>query len=122
METWLRESGTDPVLTACLVEFAKCRGERTMESITDCHDYRYHRLGTSQDLIGYRRFMEGMVSKECKALQYQYSVIRGSKHSVDKWAWGLVTRLLEVTHGQWLYRNIQVHDSVTGTIATKRKE
>ncbi len=27
-----------------------------------------------------------------------------------------------MTHGQWLYRNIQVHDKVSGTLAMLRKE
>ena len=31
-------------------------------------------------------------------------------------------RLLEVTHGQWVYRNIQVHDEVCGTLRTREKE
>ena len=31
---------------------------------------------------------------------------------------GLVTKLLEVTHGQWLYRTIQVHDKISGTLLT----
>ncbi len=31
-------------------------------------------------------------------------------------------KLLELTHGQWLYRNVQVHDAATGTLATKKKE
>jgi hypothetical protein len=35
---------------------------------------------------------------------------------------GLVTKLLEVTHGQWLYRNVHVHDFVSGQNARKRKE
>ena len=122
MEIWLKENGTDPILAHCLVEYAKGRGERTMEAITEGRGHRYHNLGQSQDLIGYRRFMEGMISAECRTIQHQYSVICGSKHSADKWARGLITRLLEITHGQWLYRNIQVHDSTTGTIATKRKE
>ena len=34
----------------------------------------------------------------------------------------LVTCLLEVTHGQWLFRNIQVHDRITVTLATEQKE
>ena len=63
-----------------------------------------------------------MISTECVKIQQQYSVIYGSNYCGDKWAKDLVTRLLEVTHGQWLYRNIQVHDSITGTIATKKKE
>jgi hypothetical protein len=25
-------------------------------------------------------------------------------------------------HGQWLYRNVQIHDTVAGTLATLRKE
>ena len=33
-----------------------------------------------------------------------------------------MTKLLEVTHGQWLYRNIQVHDTVSGLNAVERKE
>jgi hypothetical protein len=42
--------------------------------------------------------------------------------SLDKWCTGLITRLLEITHGQWLYRNYIVHDPVSGTIATAKKE
>ena len=34
----------------------------------------------------------------------------------------MVIKLLEATHGQWLYRCIQVHDRVQGTLATQRKE
>ena len=29
---------------------------------------------------------------------------------------------LEVTLSQWLYRNVQVHGRITGTLATQRKE
>ena len=42
--------------------------------------------------------------------------------SLDKWSSGLITRLLEITHGQWLYHNFMVHDPVAGTIATGKKE
>jgi hypothetical protein len=42
--------------------------------------------------------------------------------SLESWGAGLVTKLLEVTHGQWLYRNVHVHDFVFGLNARKRKE
>ena len=35
---------------------------------------------------------------------------------------GLITKLLEVTHGQWLYRNVHMQDSISGTTETLRKE
>ncbi len=34
----------------------------------------------------------------------------------------LITKLLKMMHGQWLYQNVQVHDKVVGTLATLRKE
>jgi hypothetical protein len=40
----------------------------------------------------------------------------------DKWAQGLILKLLESTHGQWIYRNIQIHDTVSNTQSTLRKE
>ncbi len=42
--------------------------------------------------------------------------------SLDKWCTGLITRLLEITHGQWLYQNYIVHDPVSGIIAMAEKE
>ncbi len=66
--------------------------------------------------------MEGMISKEMITLQLQYATMNGSSYGIQKWASGLITKLLEITHGQWLYRNCVVHDRVTGALANKRKE
>ena len=41
---------------------------------------------------------------------------------MEQWGRELVTRLLKVTHGQWLYRNVQVHNKLMGTLAAQRKE
>ena len=41
---------------------------------------------------------------------------------VDAWAQGLVLKLLEATHVQWLYGNVQVHYTVSDIKATERKE
>jgi hypothetical protein len=30
--------------------------------------------------------------------------------------------VIVVTHGQWIFRNLMVHDSVSGTLVTKDKE
>ena len=34
----------------------------------------------------------------------------------------MVLKLLEATHGQWIYRNVQIHNSVAGTQVTLQKE
>ena len=66
--------------------------------------------------------MEGMISKEILPLQERFVEAGGCKLTLDVWAQGLVTKLLEATHGQWLYRNVQVHDTTSGVEASARKE
>jgi hypothetical protein len=66
--------------------------------------------------------MEGMLSRELVELQKYALVETESRLTIDKWAKELVIRLLEITHRQWLYGNIMVHDRTAGDLVTKRKE
>ena len=66
--------------------------------------------------------MEGMVCKEIRAIQLMHSSVTGLRCNTECWERELVTRLLEVTHGQWLYHNVQVHDRIMGTLTTQQKE
>ncbi len=65
--------------------------------------------------------MEGMVSSKMITIQREYFDMKGTGWRLDKWASGLVVRLLEITHGQWLYRNVAVHDSVVGRLSLNRQ-
>ena len=66
--------------------------------------------------------MEGMISKEMVDIQRKFCEWADTKLTAEQWAHGLITKLMETTHGQWLYRNVHVHDKITGTLATCRKE
>ena len=66
--------------------------------------------------------MEGMISKEMVILQQERLVVSGGETSIKNWATGLILRLLETTHGQWMYRNLVVHNEVSGALVNKKKE
>ena len=66
--------------------------------------------------------MEGMISKEMLAIQEAFLVKSSSTWTIEAWSKGLVVKLLETMHGQRLYRNVHVHDIVSGSHATERKE
>ena len=66
--------------------------------------------------------MEGMISKEAVKMQSEMEDAGKCKLTVKGWSAGLVVKLLEVTHGQWLYRNVHVHDIISGEKAMGRKE
>ncbi len=79
-------------------------------------------MAEDQDMIGWRRFMEGMLSWRLVGLQANQYALTGEGLQLLSWASQLVIRLLEVTHGQWIYRNIQVHDEAQGMLCTQEKE
>jgi hypothetical protein len=121
LDQWLKDNGTDQELRRFLVKCAHGRGGQSMQEIVG-YQLQYRRMAESIDCIGWRRFMEGMVSKELVELQKYALVEAESRLTVDKWAKELVIRLIEITHGQWLYRNVMVHDKTTGDLASQRKE
>ena len=66
--------------------------------------------------------MEGMFTKEMMPIQADYVKLGKCTLALDKWAQELVVKLLEITHGQWLYRNVHVHDAASGVVAATKKE
>ncbi len=122
LERWLCNVDTDPELADCIVEYVQGRGQLLMEEIVWGAQERFKAMGRSQDKIGWRQFLEGMISKEITGIQQQHYALSGSRLSLERWSSGLITRLLEITHRQWVYWNFIVHDPVSGTIAMARKE
>jgi hypothetical protein len=59
LERWLYDANTDPI-----VEYVQRRGQETMEEIVQEAPRRFKAMGQSQDRIGWRRFLEGMISKK----------------------------------------------------------
>ena len=118
---WLEEVNTSPDLRRCILEYAYGRGYKSMVECIDGKEY-LRKMAEYQDVIGWRRFMEGMFSVHMICIQEAYRKWTGEGLSTKVWAGQLVVRLLEITHGQWVYRNIQVHDEVQGTLRTAQKE
>jgi hypothetical protein len=76
----------------------------------------------AQNRIGWRRFVEGMICTQVVEIHHTYQKLCGTNCTLKSWAKGLVIKLMEIMHGQWLYCNVVIHDSVSGALVTKRKE
>jgi len=119
---WMVDADTDPDLQECIIQYARGRGTITMSNICQDRDPRFQRMAMDHDKIGWRRFMECMVPKGLQEIQSTYSMIEGSNISPEQWMVGVIIKLMETTHGQWLYRCIQVHNKAQSTQATLQKE
>jgi hypothetical protein len=99
LERWLNKVDTDPDLADSIIKYAQQQGTVSMEDIVQEAPSRFQVLGKSQDKIGWRSFLEGMISKEITGIQQQYYALNGMQMSLEKWSSGLITRLLEIMHG-----------------------
>jgi hypothetical protein len=108
LEQWLGEADTDPDLIDCIIDYVQGWGTITMALAVRNVPPQFQAFGQSQDVIGWQQVLEGMISKEIVVLQQQFYAVNDSWMSLDKWSSGLITWLLEITHGQWLYCNFMV--------------
>jgi hypothetical protein len=121
---WLDDAGTPRDLTFLIVKYIQGRGESTMAEIVYTHQLpeEYLEFANAQDFIGWRRFLEGMVSAELAKLVRNTGFQEHGKLTADKWGRTLIQKLLEITHGLWIYRNLTIHDSAKGVLAVGRRE
>ena len=120
---WMVDAGVERDLVFLIIRFIQGRGNSSMEDI--CRNYslpqEYRKFAQSQDKIGWRRFLEGMVSRELRDL-VEHRGDRKKLGEANKWMEKLVVQLLEITHGLWIYRNVVVHDELNGFYALEGRE
>ena len=76
-------------------------------------------IAESQDLIGWRNFMEGRISSKITALQRKHLALSGSRLPVRSWSSKFISMLLHITHSQWIFRNFMLHDDSMGYLRLK---
>ena len=80
------------------------------------------RLSQTQDAIGWRNFTEGKLSKSFRVIQQEHLRQQEARVTVDSWLKGFVSKLLAMTHSQWLFRCITKHHRTKGPLILARKE
>ena len=71
-------------------------------------------VARSQDLIPWKSFLEGKVSKELLRLQYSALVGSASRLTMRDWTKQFISHLLHISHAQWVFRNVSLHDRSVG--------
>ncbi len=124
VEWWLEEHKTQPNLQSLLLMYLRGRGTMTcVECLLSLQlPYVYQEFATSQDIIGWDKFVMGMVLTKLLPIQSSHSVESNSSARATRWITGFITQLLQVVHTQWIYQCVLVHDCTTGTLISTHKE
>jgi hypothetical protein len=65
--------------------------------------------------------MMGMISSKLISIQESHLRLWAPHQSPEIWVIGLITQLLQVTHAQWIYRCLLVHNRTSGMLITLHK-
>ncbi len=77
-------------------------------------------LAESQDRIGWKNFTEGYISTHFYKIQTFHLTMSSSFLNRTDWTKQLITKILQITHSQWIYQNILLHDKRQGYLHNKR--
>jgi hypothetical protein len=124
VEQWLERQNTQPDLQSILLRYLQGRGTLTcLECSTALNlPQNFQDFAKSQDVIGWENFAVGMVSIKFLLIQSSHSTESNSSFHATWWISGFITQLLQVTHTQWIYQCVLVHERTTGTLISTHKE
>ena len=95
------------------------RGAKNMAEL-GCMSPQMSQLAKSQDIIGWKNFMEGRISRHFFDMQNEYLTTGNHRINAEQWSRQLISKILHITHSQWIFRNFTLHDKQKGWL--RRKE
>ncbi len=121
LRQWLESTYTDDELAYWIPKYIALRGTRKLSSFPFLSP-ALRQVAIAQDKIPWRCFMEGKICKELFNLQRR--AITGSPSTLTFAAWSkkLLDQILHISHSQWIFRNVSLHDRQHGYLRLRRRE
>jgi hypothetical protein len=119
---WMaRDNKTDPEILYWIPKYILMRGVKPLLEI-GIMSPQFKALARSQDLIGWREFTEGNISTHFYEIQSFHLAMSSNFLNGEDWTKQFISKLLQITHSQWIYRNVSLHDRQQGYLHKKNAE
>jgi hypothetical protein len=116
---WMaKDNITDPEILYWILKYILMRGEKPLSQMGFMSP-QFKALATSQDLIGWRDFTEGHISTHFYVIQTFHLTMSNSYLNGEDWINQFISKILQLTHSQWIFRNISFHDKKNGYLRNK---
>ncbi len=116
-----RDNKTDPEILYWIPKYILMRGVKSFSDLGIMLP-QFKALAHSQDLIGWRDFTEGYISTQFYEVQTFHLAMSSSLLNSKDWTKQFISKLLQITHSQWIYCNVLLHDRRQGYLHTKSAE
>jgi hypothetical protein len=105
---WMARSHGHPEIILAVESYLTHRGRVPMKRI--CQDSSIlRRFARETDQLGWRNFTEARISTTLFTIQEGWLKQRRSKWHMETWTQQFLTKILDITHKQWSYRNSRIH-------------
>jgi hypothetical protein len=119
---WMaRDNKTNPEILYWIPKYILMRGVKSLLDLGIMLP-QFKALAHSQDLIGWRDFTEGYISTQFYEIQTFHLAMSSSLLNGKDWTKQFISKLLQITHSQWIYSNFLLHDRRQGYLHTKSAE
>jgi hypothetical protein len=130
LEKWLAGDHTHPEISFWVPRYLKARARTTFcdlinyapRSACISMSSQMKALALSQDNIGWTHMLEGKISGHFRTIQSRHLRQRNARINGQDWVKMFITRLLKISHTQWIFRNLTLHDRNLGHLAQLRRE
>ena len=122
LEEWMHQrDNTDEELAYWIPKYLLLRGSRKFAEL-GAMSPGMREIAISQDLIGWRNFTEGRISRLIYRRQHFHLATSTTSYlNGEDWVKQFISKLLRITHSQWIYRNLSLHDQVKGHLRLKQR-
>ena len=119
LEQWMeKDNNTDPELRYWVPKYIRGRGQILFSELGHMSN-DVDKVAHDQDIIGWRNFMEGRICLHFADIQHNHLCSSDSLLNVDMWMRTFISKLLHITHSQWILRNFMLHDAAAGFLRLK---
>ena len=115
---WMEEAETEPNLKTMVTTYLREMDHMTMRGVVDSIKVRLptyftkdrlNSIAKAQDILGWDCMLEGRIPKLFVLHQRSHLAHMKTRMTAKRWAKTLITKLLQITHKQWLLRNAKIH-------------
>ena len=121
IEEWMESHFTHPLLQQLVGQYMRDRGTRKFKDL-NTNTSGTKSFAAAQDKIGWRHFTEGKIALQVRQIQRFFLYNSDTSLTVSSWLKGYASKLLEMTHAQWIFRCITKHHQTKGMIVLKPTE
>ena len=108
-----KDSKTDSELVFWIPKYILMRGIKRLSEMEHMSQNMIS-LARSQDVIGWRNFIEGRVSREFLDIQNLHLGSGCHKINGEQWVRQFIIKILRITHNQWIFRKFTLYDKQKG--------